>query len=83
MSAALAVAMVYNPMSEDRSRWVNPAVARTSEFQARYLAGLEGQEALGDPLRKQAVQVGMDRTAYAPVLTLNAPARPGHARQSS
>jgi hypothetical protein len=56
-----AVAMVYNPVHEDQSRWANPAAARTPEFQARYVAGLEGQEALGEPLRKQAAQVGMDR----------------------
>ena len=55
-----AVAMVYNPVPEDRPRWANPA-ARTPEFRARYVAGLEGQEALGEPLRKQAAQVGMDR----------------------
>ena len=56
-----AVAMVYNPVPEDRSRWANPATARTPEFQARYVAGLGGQESLGEPLRRQAAQVGMDR----------------------
>jgi hypothetical protein len=56
-----AVAMVYNPVPEVRSRWANPAATRTPEFQARYVAGLEGQEALGEPLRKQAAHVGMDR----------------------
>ncbi len=55
-----AVAMVYNPVPEDRSRWADPEAARTPEFQARYVAGLEGQEALGEPLRRQAAQVGMD-----------------------
>ena len=55
-----AVAMVYNPVPEDQARWANPA-GRTPEFQARYVAGLEGQAALGEPLRKQAAQVGMDR----------------------
>jgi hypothetical protein len=56
-----AVAMVYDPVPEDRSRWADPAAARTPEFRARYVAGLEGQEALGEPLRKRAAQVGMDR----------------------
>lgn len=56
-----AVAMVYNPVPEDRSRWANPEAARTPQFQARYVAGLEGQAALGEPLRRQAGQVGMDR----------------------
>jgi hypothetical protein len=55
-----AVAMVYNPVPEDRTRWANPA-ARAPVFQARYVAGLEGQEALGEPTRRQAAQVGMDR----------------------
>jgi hypothetical protein len=55
-----AVAMVYNPVPEDRSRWANPKVTRTPEFQARYVAGLGGQETLGEPLRRQAAQVGMD-----------------------
>jgi hypothetical protein len=54
-----AVAMVYNPVPEDRSRWSKPE-GRTPKFQARYLAGLEGQAALGEPLRRQAGQVGMD-----------------------
>jgi hypothetical protein len=56
-----AVAMVYSPVPEERSRWANPAAIRTPEFQARYVAGLGGQEALGEPLRRQAAQVGMDR----------------------
>jgi hypothetical protein len=56
-----AVGMVYNPVPEDPSRWANPAASRTPEFRARYVAGLEGQAALGEPLRKQAGQVGMDR----------------------
>jgi hypothetical protein len=56
-----AVAMVYNPVPEDRTRWANPKAARTPEFRARYVAGLEGQEALGEPARRQAAQVGMDR----------------------
>jgi len=56
-----AVAMVYNPVPEDRSRWAHPKVTGTPEFQARYVAGLGGQEALGEPLRRQAAQVGMDQ----------------------
>ena len=54
------VAMVYNPIPEDRARWANPAGKRPP-WQARYLAGLEGQATLGEPLRRQAAQVGMDR----------------------
>jgi hypothetical protein len=55
-----AVAMVYNPVPEDLGCRSGPA-GRTPRFQARYVAGLEGQAALGEPLRKQAAQVGMDR----------------------
>jgi hypothetical protein len=55
-----AVAAVYNPVPEDHSRWANPKAKRTPEFQARYVAGLGGQEALGEPTRKQGAQVGMD-----------------------
>jgi hypothetical protein len=56
-----AVAMVYNPVPGDRTRWANPAATRMPEFQARYVAGLGGQESLGEPLRRQAAQVGTDR----------------------
>lgn len=54
------VAMVYNPIPEDRDRWANPKGKRPP-WQARYRASLEGQAALGEPLRRQAAQVGMDR----------------------
>jgi hypothetical protein len=55
-----AVAMVYNPVPEDRARWARPG-GRTPRFQARYVAGLDGQASLAEPLREQAAQVGMDR----------------------
>lgn len=54
------VAMIYNPIPEDRARWANPRVSRPP-WQARYLASLEGQAVLGEPLRRQGAQVGMDR----------------------
>jgi hypothetical protein len=54
------VAMIYNPIPADRSRWSGPA-RRRPPWQARYLASLEGQAALGEPLRRQGAQVGMDR----------------------
>jgi hypothetical protein len=57
----VAVAMVYNPVPEDRSRWARPAARHRPGWRARYVASLEGQSALGDPLRRQAAQVGMDR----------------------
>jgi hypothetical protein len=54
------VAMIYNPIPGDRSRWSGPSRRRPPR-QARYLASLEGQATLGEPLRRQAAQVGMDR----------------------
>ena len=54
------VAMVYNPVPDDRACWANPA-GRRPPWQARYPAGLEGQASLAGPLRRQAAQVGMDR----------------------
>jgi hypothetical protein len=54
------VAMVYNPVPQDKQRWARPT-GRCPDFQARYLAGLNGLETLGEPLRRQAAQVGMDR----------------------
>jgi hypothetical protein len=54
------VAMVYNPIPEDRARWANPQATRPP-WQARYQATLEGQAALGEPLRRPAAQVGMAR----------------------
>jgi hypothetical protein len=54
------VAMVYNPVPEARNRCVRPD-GLTPRSQARYVAGLSGAAALGEPLRRQAAQVGMDR----------------------
>jgi hypothetical protein len=54
----VAVGMVYNPVPDDRSRWVNPH-GRRPPWQARYVASLEGQEAVAEPLRHLAGQVGM------------------------
>jgi hypothetical protein len=54
-----AVGMVYNPVPEDQARWSQPR-GRAPQFQARYVAGLGGQASLGEPLRRQAAQVGMD-----------------------
>jgi hypothetical protein len=55
------VAMVYNPIPDDRDRWARPKARRRPPWQARYVASLEGQAALGEPMRRQAAQVGMDR----------------------
>jgi hypothetical protein len=55
-----SVGMVYNPVPEDPAQWAR-SQGRTPQFQARYVAGLEGQASLAEPMRKQAAQVGMDR----------------------
>lgn len=54
-----AVGMVYSPVPEDPGRWDRPR-GRPPEFRARYVAGLDGQASLAEPLRRQAAQVGMD-----------------------
>jgi len=55
-----AVGMISNPVPDDPWCWARPH-GRPPRFQARYVAGLEGQAALAEPLRRQAGQVGMDR----------------------
>lgn len=55
-----AVAMVYNPVPEDHQRWANPE-GRAPAFQARYVAGMAGQAALGAPLWRQAARVGISQ----------------------
>jgi hypothetical protein len=55
----VTVAMVYNPVPEEPERRARPA-GRAPRFDVRYLAGLDGIAALGEPLRRQAAQVGMD-----------------------
>jgi hypothetical protein len=55
-----AVGMVYNPVPDDPACWARPQ-DRRPPFQARYVAGLEGQAALAEPLRRQAGQVGLDQ----------------------
>ncbi len=54
----VAVAMVYNPVPDDHRRWADPN-GRAPQFQARYVAGLAGQAALGGPLQRQAARVGI------------------------
>jgi hypothetical protein len=56
----VTVAMVYNPVPGARDRRARPG-GPPPRFDARYLAGAGGMAALGEPLRRQAAQVGMDR----------------------
>ena len=55
-----AVGMIYNPVPDEPAQWARP-LGRTPQFQARYVAGLNGQASLAEPMRKQAGQVGMDQ----------------------
>jgi hypothetical protein len=55
-----AVGMIDNPVPEDPAQWARPH-GRAPQFRARYVAGLEGQASLAEPMRRRAAQVGMDR----------------------
>ena len=54
------VAMIYNPIPEGRDRWSGSNATRP-RGQARYLATLHGSAGLGEPLLRQAAQVGLGR----------------------
>jgi len=53
------VGMIYNPIPDDKARWAHPDRSRPV-WQARYVTSLGGLDALGQPLRRQGAQVGMD-----------------------
>jgi hypothetical protein len=53
------VGMIYNPIPDEKPRWAQPD-KRRPPWQARYITGMDGWEGLGEPLRRQAAQVGMD-----------------------
>ena len=55
------VAVIANPVPEDRQRWADPARREPPPWQARYLAGLRPWSELGAALRRQGGQVGMNR----------------------
>lgn len=55
----VTVAMVYNPVPEVKERRARPDKP-APRFNVRYTAGLDGIASLGEPLRRQAAQVGMD-----------------------
>jgi hypothetical protein len=54
------VAMVYNPVPDEKARWADPRAARRPAWQARYVAGLAAMPAQLHPLRAVGAQVGMD-----------------------
>lgn len=55
------VAMIYNPIPEERKRWAQPKSSRRPVFQARYLAGLDPMMEQMRRLRGVAAQVGMQQ----------------------
>jgi len=55
------VTVVANPVPQERSRWADPARREPPPWQARYLATLRPWSELGETLRRQGGQVGMDR----------------------
>jgi hypothetical protein len=55
-----AVGMIYNPIPEERDRWANPQ-GRRPPWQARYVCGLQPLAELGESMRRQGAQVGMER----------------------
>ena len=54
------VGVVYNPVPDDRARRADPRGPRPA-WQARYVAGVCPLAEMGEPLRRQGAQVGMDR----------------------
>jgi hypothetical protein len=55
------VAVIANPVPAERVRWADPARRTPPSWQARYLAALRPWAALGEVLRRQGGQVGMNR----------------------
>jgi hypothetical protein len=55
------VAVIYNPVPDDRECWADPAVGREPAWQARYVASLERMADLGTTVRQQGAGVGMER----------------------
>jgi hypothetical protein len=53
------VGMIYNPIPEEKARRAHPGRPRPP-WQARYVTSLDGLGGLGEPLRRQGAQVGMD-----------------------
>jgi hypothetical protein len=55
------VAVIANPVPEERERWAEPSRREPPPWQARYLAALRPWSALGEAWRRQGGQVGMDQ----------------------
>jgi len=55
------VAVLYNPVPEDRTRWATPAVGPEPSWQARYVASLERMVKVGATVRQQGMEVGIEQ----------------------
>jgi hypothetical protein len=55
------VAVLYNPVPEDPTRWARPAVGPEPTWQARYVASLERMAVVGAAIRQQGVAVGIEQ----------------------
>jgi hypothetical protein len=55
------VAVLYNPVPPDPTRWASPAVGPEPTWQARYVASLERMAVVGAALRQQSVAVGIEQ----------------------
>ncbi len=55
------VAVIYNPVPDDSTRWAHPAAEREPPWQARYVASLEPLAALGALISQQGAEIGMER----------------------
>jgi hypothetical protein len=55
------VMAIANPVPEERERWADPSRHQPPPWQARYLAALRPWAELGEALRRQGGQVGMNR----------------------
>ena len=55
------VAVIYNPVPDDSTRWANPVAEREPPWQARYVASLEPLAALGALIGQQGAESGIER----------------------
>jgi hypothetical protein len=58
-SKMATVAMIYNPVPDDKTRWAKPTATRRPAWQSRYVVNQFGAAGLAGPARRQAAQVGM------------------------
>ena len=55
------VAVIYNPVPDEPTRWANPVAEREPAGQARYVASLEPVADLGALICQHGAEVGMER----------------------